>query len=390
MQSPHVLVIGAGLGGLTLTLALQKAGIPVTTYEQAPELSEVGAGIMMTPNASRSLRYVGAAGDVAAKALKPGATRVKNWKTGETLSQVTYDDAFNARYDLPFLTIHRADLQQALADGVRRNNPATIVLDHQIIDVAQDADGVTAIFANGNTARGDLLVACDGVRSIIRTKLLQPDPPRFTGNVAWRGMVPISAIPAEARTTDTATFVGPRRHVVRYEVNQGANVNFVAVAERDSWTEEGWNVLANVDELFTTYEGWHPDVIALFQNTLPDKLFKWGLFDHNPLPRWSAGRITLLGDAAHPMLPLLAQGAAMSMEDAVVLARCIEQAGTIDEAFALYEGARRERTAWVQLRARFFAEMFHREASQEELRGERSQSNDFLYPYDAGTVPLGA
>lgn len=388
MQSPHVLVIGAGLGGLALTLALQKAGIPVSVYEQAPEMSEVGAGIMLTPNASRSLRYAGVLDAVAAKALRPGATRVKNWKTGETLSQVTYDDAFNERYKLPFQTIHRADLQQALIDGVLANDPAVVNLNHQIVDVRQNANEVEAIFANGATAKSDLLVACDGVRSIVRTKLLNPEPPRFTGNVAWRGMAPSSAFPPEARTNDTATFVGPRRHVVRYEVNQGANVNFVAIAERDAWTEEGWNVPAKVDELYSTFDGWHGDVQALFANTPSDRLYKWGLFDHNPLPRWTEGRVTLLGDAAHPMLPLLAQGAAMSMEDGVVLARSIAETDTVADALATYEAARRERTAWVQLRARFFAEMFHREASQEELRGERNESNNFLYPYDAATVPL--
>jgi salicylate hydroxylase len=384
----RVLVIGAGLGGLAVTLALQRAGIPVAAYEQAPELSEIGAGIMLTPNASRVLQYLGVFDDVVSRALLPVHRRIRHWRTGEVLTDMILDERFQQRYGAQFLTIHRSDLQRALADGVHRQDPAAIQLNHRLVDVEQRDGLVAAKFANGATVTGNALIACDGVRSIVRAKLLHPPPPRFTGNIAWRGLVPIERLGPEARTPDTVNFVGPQRHVVIYAVRQGAFVNYVAIAERATWEEEGWNVPATVDEALRAFAGWHAEVCDLIAATPPDGCFKWGLFDHEPLSRWTSGRVALLGDAAHAMLPFVAQGAAMSLEDAIVLARALREVESVEEALGIYDQARRSRAGWAQQRARFMAELFHQEASGEDLGKERGTVSETLYSYDAATVPL--
>lgn len=388
MNELDVIIVGAGLGGLALGLALQRAGIAARIYEQAPELSEVGAGIMLTPNACRALMALDVFDRVDARAQRPGATHYRDYRTGEVIATVAYDEAFQRRYNGPYLTIHRADLQSALKDALAARAPEMLHLNHMLVDVEQHDGKVSAIFANGNRATGDVLIAADGVRSLVREKVFGLGAARFSGHVAYRGTVPIERLGPEFRTADTSTTLGPGQHWVMYTVKQGALLNYVAIPERGDWTEEGWSVPASQDELRREFREWHPRYHSLIENTPPDRLFKWGLFDRDPLPAWVSGRVALLGDAAHPTTPFMAQGAAMSFEDAVVLGRALQQAQTPEEALGLYERARKDRGGWVQLRSRFFGELYHRQAPPEEVNAERRAANDVLYPYDAATVPL--
>jgi salicylate hydroxylase len=388
MKELDVIVIGAGMGGLAVGLSFQRAGIPARIYEQAPELSEVGAGIMLTPNACRALMALEVFEPVDAKAQRPGGTHYRDYRTGEIISTVAYDEAFQRRYNGPYLTIHRADLQDALKEALAARAPGMLHLGHLLVDVEQHDGKVTAIFANGARVSGDLLVAADGIKSLVREKVFGLKAANFSGHVAYRGMVPIERLGPEYRTSDTSTCLGPGQHWVMYTVKKGTFLNYVAIPESSEWTAEGWSVPASKDELLHEFREWHPKFHALIENTPSDRIFKWGLFDRDPLPTWVNGRVALLGDAAHPTTPFMAQGAAMSFEDAVVLGRALEQASTIEEALHLYERARKERGGWVQLRSRFFGELYHKQAPAEEVNAERRAANDVLYSYDAATVPL--
>jgi salicylate hydroxylase len=385
-----VLVIGAGMGGLALTLALHQFGIPVATYEQAPELAEVGAGIMLKPNARRVLRAIEVDSNVAALSLQPAANRLRHWQTGETLTKEAFDAAFEAHYGSALLTIHRGDLQRALYHAVMQRDPGLIQLDHHLTGIQQVGGSVEATFSSGEVVRGSALVGCDGVRSTVREWLFPGAPAQFTGNVAWRGLVPVDRLGPEARTPDTATFVGPGRHFVCYAVQGGAAVNFVAIAETNQWEEEGWMVPAQREDALRAFEDWYPYVRELIAATPPERLFKWGLFDHEPLPRWTSGRVALLGDAAHAILPFLGQGAALSMEDALVLARALRVAESVEAALASYERVRTDRAAWVQRRTHARATLFHGETNAGGLRDEHAESNEVLFGYDAANVPLNA
>lgn len=388
MKDVHVLVIGAGMGGLALSLSLHRSGISTSLHEQAPELSEVGAGIMMTPNACRALMYLGAFDNVDEQALHPGATHYRDYRNWQIISTMAYDEAFQARYHGPYLTIHRADLQLALRDTLMARNPGILHLNHMIVDVEQKGDKVVAIFANGDRAEGDVLIACDGVRSVVREKVFHIDAPRFQGNVAFRGMSPIEKLSDDFRTPDTQTALGPGQHLVLYCVKKGAFVNWVAITEKNEWTAEGWNTLAEEGEVQSEFAAWDRRFHSLFDSAPPGSIYKWGLFDREPIERWVSGHVTLLGDSAHPTTPYMAQGAAMSFEDAVVLGRCLEGANTIEDALETYDAARSPRGGWVVTRSRDFGALYHAQASGDVINAERRSANEVLYPYDAATVPL--
>lgn len=388
MKDLHVVVVGAGMGGLALGLALKKAGISFTLYEQAPELSEVGAGIMMTPNASRTAMSLGTFDAIDAQAQRPAATFYRDFRTGEVISTMAYDEAFQKHFDGPYLTLHRADLQLALRDTLLQYAPGTLKLNHMLVDVENHANKAVAVFANGETAEGDLLVACDGVRSTIRTKVFGIDAPTYSGNIAYRGMVPIERLGPLFHTVNTFTSVGIGQHLVNYTVKKGTFVNYVAITEKEQWTAEGWSEHSSREEVAADFKGWHKDFHSMFEATPDDGVYKWGLFDREPLKRWVNGRVALLGDAAHPTTPFMAQGAAMSFEDAVVLGRALEQGNTLEEGLDLYEAARVERGAFVVLRSRFFGQLYHKQVPGDEIGLERRKANEVLYSYDAATVPL--
>jgi salicylate hydroxylase len=261
-----------------------------------------------------------------------------------------------------------------------------------------DAVGVDLAFADGRTARAELVVGADGVHSKVREALFGPDAPRFTGVVAWRGVIPSDRLPEQLREPLSVTWIGPGGHVVHYPLRRGELVNYVSVVERDDWRVESWSMQGTVRECLADYQGWHADVRALIEAT--GAPHKWALFGREPMPAWSLGRATLLGDACHPMLPFLAQGAAMSIEDGLVLARCLEAHGADHAAaFAAYEGARRERTAQAMTGSLANMRRYHdsRLGSEAEAAAyvDREWSEDkvkaryaWLFGYDARRVPI--
>lgn len=352
MHETQVLIIGAGVGGLTASLALQKLGFNVKIYEQATELVEVGAGLTISPNATRALEFCGLGPFMADHADTPSAGALVHYRTGAALHKTQRDGSFKERFGAEYYQIHRADLHDALAAAVRANDQHAIILDHTFERLEQTEETVTAHFTNGNTAGGDLLIGADGSRSAVRAEIIDPISVTFTGQAAFRGMVPASEVQPFMNIANSTTTMGPGHIFTRYYLRHETLVNVVGIAKTDAWKEEGWSIPATREEFLTEYRGWNDNVIGIIKAIPKDKLFKWALFDRDPVPEWSNGRVTLLGDAAHPMLPFLGMGAAMALEDGVVLARCLDKYNNWAEAFTAYEDARKERTKGVLLDSR--------------------------------------
>jgi salicylate hydroxylase len=343
----RVAVVGAGLGGLTAAIALRQRGFDVTVYEQAPQLGEIGAGIQLSPNAMRVLIGLGLDKAFEAIAFEPNRHIVRQWKTGSIVSATQMKGVFRAQYNAGYFGAHRADLHSVLQQAL----PADCVrLNARCIGVTQTPDRATMQFADGTTADADVVIGADGIRSEVRASLFGPDAPRFTGHIVWRGLVPSSALPKGLIEPDMTAWLGPKGTMVHYYVRRGELVNWIAHYETD-WREESWSVESDWREAAEAFAGWHPSLPELFSHT--ERCYKWALYDRDPLPRWTDGRVTLLGDAAHPMLPYLAQGAAQSVEDGYVLADLLAQhRHDAPAALAAYEAARRPRTSRIQLHAR--------------------------------------
>ena len=377
------------MGGLTTALAMQKLGFQVKVYEQAPALGEVGAGLTISPNATRALEFVGLGPFMAEAADKPSAGALVHYRTGDVLTSTKRDGSFKDTYGAEYYQIHRADLHDALVAAVRAHDADAILLNHAFDSLEQDGGSVTAHFSNGTTATSDILIGADGSRSAVRGAIIDTVQPKFTGQAAFRGMVPAEAVAPYMTIANSSTTMGPGHIFTRYYLRHEKLVNVVGIAKTDAWKEEGWSIPATRQEFLAEYEGWNENVIGIINAIPEDKLYKWALFDRDPIPEWTVGRTTLLGDAAHPMLPFLGMGAAMALEDGVVLARCLEVAGTIEEAFARYEAARKERTTGVLLDSRKQG-IWYQTSDPDNFKGFAStgEMRMPLIGYDPGTVEI--
>ncbi|MDG2242572.1 MAG: FAD-dependent monooxygenase [Rhodospirillaceae bacterium] len=389
MRDLSVLVIGAGMGGLTAALALQKLGFRVKVYEQAPALAEVGAGLTISPNATRALEFVGLGPFMAEYADKPAAGALVHYRTGEALTKTQRDGSFLEQFGAEYYQIHRADLHDALAAAVRANDKDAIILNHTFENLTQDDNGVTAQFENGEAATGDVLIGADGSRSAVRGSIIDTVAPKFTGQAAFRGMVPAKAVAPYMTIANSTTTMGPGHIFTRYYLRHETMVNVVGIVKTEAWKEEGWSIRATQEEFLAEYQGWNEKVIGIIKAIPEDKLYKWALFDRDPIPEWTVGRATLLGDAAHPMLPFLGMGAAMALEDGVVLARCLEKYDMPKAAFAAYEDARQERTKGVLIDSRKQG-VWYQTSDPDNFRGFAStgEMRAPLMGYDPSSVPV--
>jgi salicylate hydroxylase len=344
---PHILVAGGGIGGLTAALALLKHGYNVDIYEQASELREVGAGLQLAPNGIRVLHEVGVLEDFLKLACQAEGKEIRLWNTGQSWKIHDLGEESVARYGFPYCTAYRPDLLAVLADGVRRVKPDAIHLRAKCSGFAQDSNGVTLQYEGGE-AKGDALIGADGVHSRIRQALFGDDKPEYTGMLSWRGVIPMDKLPQHMRRRVGSNWVGPGGHVVHYPVHRGEYMNMNGIIEIEGWQEESWSAKGTHDECHACFEGWNADIHAMIDNISTP--FKWALFNRTPLTQWSVGRVSLVGDACHSMLPMLAQGAGMALEDGFVLARALEAAsGNIAQGLKRYEQARIERTTKVVL-----------------------------------------
>lgn len=392
--SIHAVIVGAGIGGLATAMALARKGIGATICERAPELSEAGAGIQISPNATRLLIGWGLGEALDRVAFRPEAVEARGWKRGNPISLTPLGDAMTQRFGAPYLHIHRADMVGMLADAIR-GEP---LIDLRLAMACEtfDLGGRPALVAaDGRKVAGDVLIGADGIHSAVRFAMFGPEKPRFTGNVAWRGVVPATALKGVRIPPVAGLWMGPGAHFVHYYVRRGELVNFVGIVETDDWQEESWTTRGSKGHLMRDFGDWHPIVKAIV-NAAPDEgCFRWALFDRDPIPHWGRGATTLLGDACHPTLPFMAQGACMAIEDAAVLAECLEGSGTdeIPERLRRYESLRRDRTAAIQLGSRRNAALYHLRSPLSWARNRKMRAGaglgaqmEQLYAYDAITA----
>jgi salicylate hydroxylase len=389
MRNADCLVIGAGIGGLAAALALARAGQRVRVFEQVAAIGEVGAGLSITPNAGRALIHLGLGEQLAAIGSTPPVGAIRHYATGEVLVTLA-QDASREKYGVPLYHVHRADLHLALAAALRALQPESIVTGRALESLEQGERGVVARFGDGSTAAADTLIGCDGIHSATRRILFGADRPNFTGYVAWRGLIPGERVSPDLLDPPLCMTVGPRRMLMRYPLRRGAVVNYVAIARRAAWTEEGWSVPASLREVVAEFSDFEPRVLRLLELTPPERLFKWGLFDRDPLPTWTRGRVTLLGDAAHPMPPFTGQGAVMALEDAAILGRTFAAAAEPVEALRRYETARHARVVAALQMSRARAELYFADDPQQQVRalGAGMAELRTLYDYDVATVPV--
>ena len=393
----RILIVGAGIGGLTAALALLRDGHEVAVYEQAPALAELGAGVQISANGARVLFALGLEDALRNVWCVPSAKEIRLWNTGETWKLFDLGAESVARYGAPYFMIHRADLHQVLIDSVRALKPDAIHLNSRVAAFDDDGDStVTLHLANGERVTSDALIGADGVHSRIRNILAGDDRPEFTGCMAWRGLVPTEKLPPHMRRNVGVNWVGPGGHVINYLLRRSEIFNFVGVVERD-WRVESWTEKGTCAECAADFTGWHEDIHAIIRNIAQP--YKWALLGRTPLTRFSHGRASLLGDAAHPTLPMLAQGANMAIEDGMVLARCLSAYEDAETALAHYDAARVERTAKLVRGANEMAKRFHNPALANAAGAKAyvdaqwneatiKQRYDWIFEYDATRVAV--
>ncbi len=369
----RVLIAGGGIGGLSAALCALHHGLEPVVLEQTPVLGEVGAGIQLPPNAMKVFAALGLDAALAEKAFRPTALETRMGRSGRQIFSLPLDEQTEARWGAPYLHIHRADYIAALADALAAKAPDAMRLGAVLTGYRQTGNGVTAELADGSEIEGDVLIGADGLHSPVRAQMLGPESPRFTGNIAWRATVPIERLGDVAPRATACIWMGPGAHCVTYRLRQGELANFVGIVERDDWRDESWSAQGSKAQALADFDGWHKTLTHLIEQA--DALYRWALFDRAPLSHWVDGRVALLGDAAHPMLPFMAQGAAMAVEDGFALAAALSTARltrmskstSIEVALAAYQQARFARTSRVQAASRANAKTFHKRSSFGQL-----------------------
>jgi salicylate hydroxylase len=362
-----VAIVGGGIGGMAAALSLLQAGFDVHVYERAATVSEVGAGIQVSPNASRVLHRLGLADDLARMGVRPLAWHQRRWDDGRTLLRADLGDAVIDAFGFPHYQMHRADLLGTLVGAFP---PERLHVGHLFTGLADHGDRVEARFANGTTTQADVLIGADGIHSAVRQMLFGAQDPVFTGCAAYRGLVPAERLRHLDLEVTAQIWMGPAAHFVHYYVAGKRLVNFVAIIEQDSWTRESWTDPGDPAEAIAAFERWHPQLHEILGAV--DETFIWALFDRPPLPRWSQGRVSLLGDACHPMLPFMAQGAAQALEDGAALTACLAREPDVEAALRRYEQLRLPRASRIQALSTENKTRFHLPD------GERQRERDAL------------
>ncbi len=389
----HVIVAGAGIGGLTAAIALARAGMRVTVLEQAQKLEETGAGLQLSPNASRVLIALGLRERLEAVAVAPKAIRVMAGGSGREVVRIPLGDDMERRYGAPYWSVHRGELQLALAEVAQKELDVKIHLGVHVGDFAAHVKGVSVLGKRGTQVldeRGIALIGADGIWSSIAGRLREQQPPTFRRRTAWRALIPADAAPAEFREPFVHLWLGSEAHLVHYPVKAGSLINIVAIVH-DEWNESGWSAAGNSAEILRHFARWSWSEKARALIARPERWLKWALYDRSTPFRGGKVPVTLVGDAAHPMLPFLAQGAGMAIEDAAVLADMLgKYLDDPSDALRAYEGARWHRTMRAQQAARRQAriyglsgpEAFVRNLAMRAMGGEKLRARyDWLYSW---------
>jgi salicylate hydroxylase len=395
MAKLKVLIAGGGIGGITSVLALRARGIECQLFEQAPAFGQVGAGLQVSSNAARVLLKLELGAALKKVATYPEGRDYRGWDDGERLYYTPLGPRAEAHFGAPYYAAHRADLLDVLLSGLGQHG---FRLGSRIERLDQDAKNVTITLADGSSESGDILIGADGIHSTVRAQLFGKELPRYTGNVAWRGLVPAERVAHLDLGSVVGVWMGPNRSIVQYYVAAGKTFNWIGISRSAPPARESWLAEGKVEDALAEYDGWHKTIRTIIGAT--PKVLRQALYDREPLPDWQVGRVVLLGDAAHPMMPFYAQGAAQSIEDAYVLAGCIAVMQDLPlEALARYVKLRQPRTAWMQGLSRKEEELYQMtDAAAIRERNARMRTNripetasfppeqERLYSYDAEKV----
>lgn len=367
MTELPILISGGGIGGAAAALALAQQGRAVRLLEQSREFGEIGAGIQLGPNVYKMFRKLGLTDAIDEAAVRPDALVMRDALDGEIVTRVPLnDDAFHAEFPFPYAVTYRPDLHNTLIEACRAEPLVDLATAAKVTGFEEHGDNVAASLEDGGRIDGRALIGADGLWSKIRETLIGDGSPRVSGHIAYRAVLPADEMPAHLRWNEVVLWAGPHTHLVQYPLRRGEIFNLVAVFHSDRY-EEGWDVFGDSEELFERFAGEHPHVLELLGKIEAWRM--WVLCDREPIRHWSRGSVTLLGDAAHPMLQYLAQGACMAIEDAVCLAHQVSTHGEdIAAAFQAYENNRYLRTGRVQLTARFYGDVYHAAGVTRELR----------------------
>jgi len=373
-KAPSIAIIGAGIGGLAVAAALRRIGLDATVYEQAEGFTRVGAGIQQSPNAVKVHRGLGIEDRLRAVAFAPTSSLNRDAITGKVTNDHPWGRAVEERYGAPYLTLHRGDLHAALADIVPSS---CIIRGKKLARIEARGPRVDLTFADGSLGEADIVIGADGAHSIVRDHVAGPEQARFTGRLAYRTTFPASRLRGVDIGTSRTKWWGKDRHIVIYYVTTARNEIYftTSVPEKADWiTRESWSTKGDLAEMRAAFAHFHSDAQAVL--AAAPEVHKWGIYERDPLPTWSRGRVVMLGDACHPMTPYMASGAAMALEDAVVLSRCLNDCESPEAAFRTYEATRKPRASTVQ-------------AGSSANTWMRNETNpDWLYGYDAWKVPL--
>lgn len=387
MDTKHltVAIVGAGIAGLTAATALSRAGIECQVFEQARYLREVGAGIQIAPSAARLLHRLGLADHLDAVAVQPEAIEMRRWDDNRVVARIALGSECVQQYGVPYYVTHRADLHHGLL-GLLPNGMVHLGL--QCVGIEEHAAGVELRFADGSTASADVVVGADGIHSMIRDGLMI-DKPRFSGQTIYRGLVPAERLSFLLDEPKVLLWLGPSQHGVCYPISSGKLISFGATIPAEDWRTESWSAQGRIADVAAAYSGWNEEIRQVIDAA--DSTSRWALHDRDTVEHWSSARTTIIGDAAHPMLPFMAQGANQAIEDAVVLAACLRDLQQdVSAALLRYEGLRKSRTAEVHQISRANARTLHLDDGEQQQRRDSDmggstnlRAQEWLYGYDA-------
>ena len=391
-----IAIVGGGIGGLTAALALSQNAHDITVFERSAGIREIGAGVQISPNASRLLHSLGLGAAYSEISVNPHRVVLRRWEDDSIIRATDLDESFLSQHQVPLANVARNELVEILGSAVAARANVTMKFSTHVVSVEPGDTSSEVIFVDGSSQSFDIVIGADGIHSVVRPCVGGVDKPRFSGSAAYRALVPRSAV--EDLPIDVTNRMGPDRHVVSYFIGRNrSHLNLVCISPEDSWETESWTEQGTKDDLYSRFEGWSPEFLSLL-GRVEEPIFRWALYDREPLEQWGIGTTTLLGDACHPMLPFMAQGSCQAIEDAIVLARCLSDANTKDVASALrrYEDARQGRTAQVQTSSVMNRDLFHLVDGQEQKDRDMILSIsppgmsilDWVYEYDALTVAV--
>jgi salicylate hydroxylase len=391
-----IAIVGGGIGGLTAALALSQNPYDITVFERSAGIREIGAGVQISPNAGRLLHSLGLGAAYSEISVNPHRVVLRRWEDDSIIRATDLDESFISQHQVPLANVARNELVEIIGNAVAARANVTLKFSTHVVAVEPGESSSVVLFSDGSSQTFDIVIGADGIHSVVRPCVGGVDKPRFSGSAAYRALVPRSAV--EDLPIDVTNRMGPDRHVVSYFIGRNrSHLNLVCISPEDSWESESWTEQGTMEDLYSRFEGWSFDFLSLL-GRVEEPVFRWALYDREPLEQWGIGTTTLLGDACHPMLPFMAQGSCQAIEDAVVLARCLSDVSTSDAASALrrYEDARQGRTAQVQTSSLMNRDLFHMVDGQEQQDRDLIFSIsppgmsilDWVYEYDALTISI--